>query len=142
VIAAGDEVTESCMTVDEIEYPRRWKRPFETGPMRWEKAIGRRSEVAGLCARFRPDQRPASAAIAGMPGAGKSTLASMFVHQFDTAYPGGVLWAELGPKIREGDPRIQEIIDRWAIFAFGGDPAVERELTRRRYHFTPVVSKN
>jgi hypothetical protein len=142
VIAAGDEVTESCITVDEIEYPRRWKRPLETGPIRWEKATGRRGELESLRARFQPDQQSASAAIAGMPGTGKSTLASMFAHQFDATYPGGVLWAQLGPKIREGDPRIQETLDRWAIYAFGGDPAVERDLVRRRYHFTPAAVRH
>lgn len=141
VIAPGDAVTENSITIDEIEYPREWKRPVEAGPKRWEKAIGRRREIEQLRQQLQPSVYPKSTALAGMSGAGKSTLASMFVHQYDDTYPGGVLWAELGPQVRRTDPRIQEILDRWAVFAFGGDPAVERDVLSKRYHFTPAAVK-
>ena len=117
-VAGGD------LTIQQtIQLPGpHWKRPDEADPRRlWERAVGRRAELGELHQRLQAHPETAiTAAVAGMAGVGKSTLASLYRHQHGAEFGGGVVWAELGFNFRSAE-RCQPILDRWAGYAYGGD---------------------
>lgn len=63
------------------------------------------------------------AALRGMGGIGKTTLAIAFAHKHHTAFPDGVLWTSLGPK-----PTSRLLLDTWGR-SLGMDLLPERDET-------------
>ena len=122
-----------------IPVRRAWKRPAEKDSLnRWQDAVGRRADLDALRVRLTHDSSAAiTAAVAGMAGVGKSTLASMFVHEHGAAYSGGVLWADLGYAFRSGD-RCRAVLERWACYAYEGDPQfITQTLRENRLQLEP-----
>lgn len=88
-----------------------WKRPegFDV-QRRWENVVGRESQIRTIHDYlFASTTKGNRLAITGLPGMGKSTLASTYVNQHGTKqnYPGGVLWTNAA----QGDG--QRILSEW-----------------------------
>lgn len=94
--------------------------------------MGRGNDLANLHAQL---QRDHSAAVVGMPGEGKSTLAALFAYQHAADYPGGVLWVELGYMFRDV-AQCQAVLNNWATWAYGGDVQV---VQAAHLQFDPVA---
>ncbi len=88
----------------------RWQRLSMTRADLTERAVGRQDELDKLRAQLRAAPgngddvaivgKSRSQAVEGMPGVGKSTLAALYAAACAAdpdAYPGGVLWLQLGP---------------------------------------------
>src|SRR5512144_1963206 len=67
------------------------------------------------------------AALGGLPGVGKTTLATALAHDREVLehFRGGVLWAGLGP-----NADVDGSLDRWAA-ALGVDPGAARDAGER-----------
>ncbi|WP_314172597.1 tetratricopeptide repeat protein [Streptomyces winkii] len=85
-------------------------------PLLERPALGRESELQEVVETVRQRQesgRPTVVVISGMPGIGKSLVANRAAHQLREAFPGGVLFAELGgfagEETRHSDP--ESVID-------------------------------
>jgi tetratricopeptide (TPR) repeat protein len=120
--AFSQQPTRSSVTVTpsslaRVPFPRQWQRPQERDRFnRQAQAVGRQSELAEL------EQRLANgssvAAVVGMAGLGKTTLASMFVQQYGANYSGGHLWTDIGFEFRQPE-QCQTILNKWASWAYG-----------------------
>jgi tetratricopeptide (TPR) repeat protein len=77
-----------------------WKRPQAYDPKhRWKLVVGRDEQLNEIFRRFSvtEEKRGNYLAVHGLPGMGKTSLASVYVNKYGTEekYPGGVLWASL-----------------------------------------------
>lgn len=93
----------------------QWKCPTDRDPSnRYKQAVGRKQELSELWECLKHQQE---VAVVGMPGLGKSTIASMFVQKYGDKYAGGQLW----PKEIRNQKQCQAILNYWASWAYGGD---------------------
>lgn len=76
--------------------------------------VGRDAELAQLCSALLPPATPRIAALVGMGGAGKSTLAAQTAHALRDDFPDGVLW------VCAADAEPLDILQTWAQL-FGHD---------------------
>ena len=108
----------SAIKVSNVPIPRRWERPNDRDPFnRQGQAVGRRQELTELWERLNHNT---TVAVVGMPGLGKSTVASMFIQAYGEQYAGGQLWTEIGYEFRS-QAQCQAILNYWASWAYGGD---------------------
>ncbi|HZS76808.1 MAG TPA: tetratricopeptide repeat protein [Ktedonobacteraceae bacterium] len=72
--------------------------------------VGREDELKELKLRLCSGENAALTALNGLPGVGKTTLATAIAHnaEIQTYFSGGILWAGLGP-----EPDIPGIFSRW-----------------------------
>jgi tetratricopeptide (TPR) repeat protein len=117
---------------------RQWVTPREKDTRAlWSGAVGRKDDLHLLSQRLcehAPNRQP-RAAIVGMPGVGKSTLASIFVHQYRDMF-AGVLWESISYQFEMDN--CNTILNRWAAFACGGDlSAVLAEQQAQSIQFEP-----
>ncbi len=77
-----------------------------------EEVISREEHLQALRQHVFEANKHASVALYGLPGVGKTTLASSLAHERDVvaSFPDGVLWAGLGPT-----PNVLGHLSRWAI---------------------------
>lgn len=86
---------------------------------------GREVELRELTAQLMTSKNVAVTALQGMGGIGKTEMAARLAHDANEAFPGGILWAELGQH-----PDIYGILARWAV-AVGGDVTGYTDLLAR-----------
>ena len=111
----------------------QWQRPQMIRPDLLEKVVGRRAELDALRDQLRPGaDTPHSATaiigkrsgtVSGMPGVGKSTLAALYAAECaddPSAYPGGVLWLQLGPSYTT-EASVQSALSALVALAYGGE---------------------
>ncbi len=98
--AIGDNaVTLNVLNFGAVTLP--WQRPAMLRPDLTERAVWRQDDLEKL--RTAQDVaivgKRESRAVSGMPGVGKSTLAALYAAECAAdprAYPGGILWLQLG----------------------------------------------
>lgn len=83
--------------------------PEVPSQMRVGHVIGRASDQAKLTHRLIAGRQPAIVALVGLPGMGKTTLASTLAHTIGDRWVDGVLWMSLGK-----EPKVNENLLRWA----------------------------
>ncbi len=86
---------------------------------------GREVELRELTAQLLTGKSVAVTALQGMGGIGKTEMAARLAHNANEAFPGGVLWAELGQH-----PDVYGILARWAV-AVGGEVMRYTDLLTR-----------
>ncbi|MBX3001309.1 MAG: hypothetical protein KF893_22500, partial [Caldilineaceae bacterium] len=101
-----------------LDLPLRWKRPDQTRADLARGAVGRAAELDELHRRLSRGEDAAlvslgtATALRGQPGIGKTVLAAMYATRYGDDYPGGVLWLEVGPRLRSRDsvtPLLQQM---------------------------------
>ncbi len=99
-----------------------WSRPNESDPsgLRFQRTVVRQRQLQRLGDLLACSPRPGVVGVVGMPGLGKSTLASLYISSYDQHYPGGTLWVTVGHGFNPGE-RIRPILDGWASYAYGSD---------------------
>ncbi|WP_443061589.1 ATP-binding protein [Streptomyces sp. NBC_00414] len=88
--------------------------PWQFPPL--VRVIDRSSELAALerhRARAARDERPALAAVSGLGGVGKTTIALRWLHTLRPQFPGGQLHADLGAQSPDGPEHPAEILARF-----------------------------
>ena len=116
-----------------------WERPGEFDPgRRWLQAVPREA----LFERLLQDldaKTPGTQIVAlyGVDGAGKTTLASMFVENYGDGYDGGVLWVDLGFRFNP-DLAIQQILNQWANHAHKNAPPMYDQARQGSYDASVV----
>ncbi len=111
----------------------QWQRPQMIRPDLLEKVVGRRAELDALRDQLRPGADTSHSAtaiigkrsgtVSGMPGVGKSTLAALYAAECaddPSAYPGGVLWLQLGPSYTT-EASVQSALSALVALAYGGE---------------------
>src|SRR5262249_12973103 len=73
--------------------------------------IGREQDLARIKQRLQSGGNAALTVLHGLPGVGKTALATALAHdpEIRAYFSGGVLWAGLGP-----NPNIPGLLSRWA----------------------------
>ena len=130
----------NAIKVGNVPILRRWKRPTDRDPFnRQGQAVGRRQELSELWERLNHDTQ--AVAVVGMPGLGKSTVASMFIHEYGSKYAGGQLWTEIGYEFRS-QAQCQAILNYWASWAYGGDSQhLQQDEQWHNLQFEPAAVK-
>ena len=111
---------------------QRWLRP-EPPPLEMD-VVPRQEEVERvreeLARRGQKGVAITSNALAvqGMPGVGKTVLAQILAAAEDKAYPGGVIWQDIGEEFTRPE-QAQPLLNRWASYAFGGQQAENVQFT-------------
>ena len=100
--------------------------------------IPRPVELEQIARELLSDNKPQASVLAlwGMTGTGKSTLASQYIQQYEEHYPGGVLWAELGPQFRP-EQGVQPILAKWADWGYGGFEQLAQAMGQKRVDIHP-----
>jgi tetratricopeptide (TPR) repeat protein len=131
----------NTIKVGNVPILRRWERPTDRDPFnRQGQAVGRRKELSELWKRLNHDTQ-AVVAVVGMPGLGKSTVASMFIHEYGSKYAGGQLWTEIGYEFRR-QAQCQTILNYWASWAYGGDSQhLQQDEQWHNLQFEPAAVK-
>jgi hypothetical protein len=98
---------------------RHWLRPVAPRPELGTLFLGRDTDREAVETLLAPGARAAiTAAVHGMPGVGKTSLARDLAYDPPGRFTAGVLFETLGPTFR--DPVLVEpILARWGIHAYG-----------------------
>lgn len=130
-------VPATAVMLADIRLAQDWSRPLEVGrPSQPEiprpTALQTIREILAAGDRHAPST---SLALWGVGGSGKSTLAAQYAWRYSEAYPGGVIWAELGEQF---DPAqgLQPILTRWAGWGYGGTQQLAELLGQQRVDIT------
>ena len=128
--AAFTAIGDDAVTINLLNFRAvtlKWKRPQMARRDLTEKAIGRADELQEIHGQLLSERgdtavvgKGRSGAVRGMPGVGKSTLAALYGRAYADAYPGGVLWLQLGPSYQTEESVLPEI-SRMAALAYSGD---------------------
>ncbi|HLL52186.1 MAG TPA: TIR domain-containing protein, partial [Myxococcaceae bacterium] len=120
---ANSAIVSGALVINGIgQVPLRWNPPKDRRPDLIETAVGREAELATLHAQLQTATSTAitgkitSAALQGLPGVGKSTLAAKYVASHADHYPGGVLWLTFGPEARD-ETSVNPLLNRIAAYA-------------------------
>jgi len=142
-VAAFSAIGDNAVTLNVLNFGAvtlHWQRPCMTRANLTERAVGRQGELDQLRAQLRTASgngddvaivgKSRSQAVEGMPGVGKSTLAALYAAACaaDTeAYPGGVLWLQLGPSYTTAASVHAALSALVALVYGGGDQAFALE---------------
>jgi hypothetical protein len=105
--------------------PLQWRRPQQTRPDLARSAVGRRAELDELHRRLRDAQGGGLALVGvrGIAGIGKTWLAAMYASEYAGDYPGGVIWLDVGPRVRRQE-EVAPLLQKLAAHAYAGDVRV------------------
>jgi tetratricopeptide (TPR) repeat protein len=122
-----------------IHLQRDWVRPVFNDPFfKPDEVVGREDEMQYLADQLIRSPQRRIIALTGISGAGKTTLAKLFVAQHSADFPGGVLWANPhSESITE--EQVQPILDRWGAWAYGGEQVFQSLFQVGQIHFTPAA---
>ncbi|HAJ36757.1 MAG TPA: hypothetical protein DCL15_13815, partial [Chloroflexi bacterium] len=116
----------SVLNVYEVgALPLQWRRPQQTRPGLARSAVGRRAELDELHKRLRDAQGGGVALVGvrGIAGVGKTWLAALYATTYANAYPGGVIWLDVGPRVRRQE-EVAPLLQKLAAHAYAGDVRV------------------
>ena len=125
-------INAQTVMIGELGFTESWHRPNEI-KRRWQGDISRQTEIQEIRERL---SAKSQLALWGLAGSGKSTLAAQYAQQHSDDYPGGILWAELGPQF---DPQLgsKAILTRWADWGYGGPKQLAQLLGQKRLDILP-----
>jgi len=105
--------------------PLQWRRPQQTRPDLARSAVGRAAELDELHRRLSDAQggEVALVGVRGIAGVGKTWLAAMYATAHADAYPGGVIWLDVGPRVRRRED-VTPLLQKLATHAYAGDVRV------------------
>jgi tetratricopeptide (TPR) repeat protein len=128
-------ISAQTVMIGDLGLTESWHRPAEIR-RRWQGDIPRQAELQEIRTRLTADSHSSVLALWGMPGSGKSTLAAQYAQQYSEAYPGGILWAELGSQF---DPQqgVKAILTRWADWGYGGPKQLAQLMGHKRVDILP-----
>ncbi len=111
--------------------------PVGVPPLPPHKLFGRDEAIADLRARLMRGEGAALTALHGLPGVGKTTLATAIAHDDAVRkhFLGGVYWAALGP---QGDA--ESALNRWGN-AVGVELGAARDAREKAQRLGPVMAK-
>ncbi|WP_119072860.1 tetratricopeptide repeat protein [Aggregatilinea lenta] len=90
--------------------PTGWRRP--TAPLPAARFVGRAADVRAVSDLLRETDRPVI--LDGAGGMGKTVLALHLARALGGDFPGGVLWATLGPEAQRAPAVTPAILRAWA----------------------------
>ncbi|KAB8140702.1 hypothetical protein F8S13_22090 [Chloroflexia bacterium SDU3-3] len=127
--SAHAEGAGSAVVINSIGVERRWQRP--TPPALLRRPIQRTHDLQQVAQLLAACEQvaisgPTAAAVQGMPGIGKTTLARQLAHELDAQYPDGVIWQEIGPQISVD--QVQRILNQWAQVALLLPPSLDNNV--------------
>ena len=124
--------------IRDVQWDREWLPPALPAPQKLA-LIPRKEKVNEIATLLRQQQGAAivsAAAIQGMPGNGKTMLATLLGQQQVNDYPAGILWRRIGPDLTTAE-QCNSILNEWASHAFGG-----QEKRFAEVQFAPSVVRS
>ncbi len=110
------------------KFPREtpgWNRPATPTPSPY--FAGRAAEINAIQRML--DHPGARVVVQGMGGYGKTALAKYMADRLGRDYPGGTLWAELGPNLTDPGAVRSQVYERWKHATPEGASAQPADLT-------------
>jgi len=102
-----------------------WSRPESP---RQQHFAGRAEEINAIQKMLR-EKSGAQVVVQGIGGAGKTALAKFMARRLGRDYPGGALWAELGPSLTEPGSVASSVYERWRHVTPEGQNAAPEQVT-------------
>jgi tetratricopeptide (TPR) repeat protein len=117
--------------------PLNWQRPLEIDLTYLVGAVGRRDELTTLHQKLHEQQQLSILSVHGLPAIGKTTLVALYAHTYAHEYPGGVLWLQYRPDVKDVEQAKVEL-RRAARWAYQANPEAT-EILDKRYAVEPDV---